>query len=650
MKYGLEVIGTIAAATVVSGCTGGRTGKEVPLAKPNILWITIEDTSPQFIGCYGNTNARTPVIDSLAAGGVRFVNAFSTGTVSSPSRSCLITGVKTYMSGTGNHRSNYPLPEYIKGYPWYMKRAGYYTTNNSKTDYNVANADAFTKEAWDESSVNAGWWNRKPGQPFFAVFNYNESHQSRTMTQPYDWYVENVLSKIPEGRRTADDEFEMPPVYNDSPAMRKQFARVYNSITLTDIRIGELLARLEKDHLTDSTIIFFYADHGEGVPRGKTNGINFGYRVPFIIWFPEMYKDLSPWGTGGVVSGELVDFEDLAPTVISLTGADVPEHMKGRILMGKERSETADHLILSADRSDNGPDLVRSATDGRFVYSRNFMPFMPELRYIRYMEIGEIKQQMRKELSEDQLGPLQKSLFDARPPEFLFDIESDIWETKNLVNDPSYADVLDRMRKLVEQEILQARDILLLPEYEIGLLSATATPYEFRMSDENFPVGEIYRAASLSGFRGSDYTAKQAEFLNDPNKIVRYWAILGLRSQVKADLEPYMNRILEAIGDDYPPVAITAAAIAWQLYGDIKAQETLTRYAADNNLDLSLMAINYLLYVDNKQPFIETIKKVHGMDNRNYNVRAACLDFLGSLGIVPNTFDFQEYDRTGKYF
>ncbi len=85
--------------------------------KPNILWITIEDTSPQFVGCYGNKDARTPVIDRLAKEGVRFTNAFSTGTVCSPSRSCIITGVKTYKTGTGNHRSNYPVPDYIKGIP-----------------------------------------------------------------------------------------------------------------------------------------------------------------------------------------------------------------------------------------------------------------------------------------------------------------------------------------------------------------------------------------------------------------------------------------------------------------------------------------------------------------------------------------------------
>ncbi len=429
--------------------------------KPNILWVTIEDTSPQFIGCYGNKDASTPVIDKLAEEGVRFTNAFSTGTVCSPSRSTIITGVRTFKMGTGNHRSNYTIPDFIHGFPYYLQKRGYYVTNNSKTDYNVGNVQAFTREAWNESSNKAGWWNRKPGQPFFAVFNFMDSHQSRTMTNTYEWYLENVWEKLPVDDRIGEEAFDMPPFYRDSPEMRKQFARVYNSIKLTDNEIGKLLDRLEKDHLRDSTIIFFYADHGEGEPRGKTNGINLGYRVPFVIWFPEMYKDLSPWGTS-VVTDELVDFEDLAPTLISLAGGKIPDYLKGRILMGKNRSKPTGHLILSADRSDNGIDMVRSITDGRFMYSRNFMPFMPEVRYIRYMEISDIKQQMRSDLKANMLNPLQKSIFEDRPAEFLFDIENDVWETKNLVNDPAYKNVLTKMRKQLDEEVMQSRDVMFL--------------------------------------------------------------------------------------------------------------------------------------------------------------------------------------------
>lgn len=609
--------------------------------KPNILWVTIEDTSPQFIGCYGNKDVSTPVIDKLAEEGVRFANAFSTGTVCSPSRSTIITGVRTFKMGTGNHRSNYTIPEYIHGFPYYLQKQGYYVTNNSKTDYNVGNVQAFIKEAWNESSNKAGWWNRKSGQPFFAVFNFNDSHQSRTMTNTYEWYLENVWEKLPVADRISEDAFEMPPFYRDSPEMRKHFARVYNSIKLTDNEIRKLLDRLEKDNLRDSTIIFFYADHGEGEPRGKTNGINLGYRVPFVIWFPEMYKDLSPWGTG-VITDELVDFEDLAPTLISLAGGKIPDYLKGRILMGKNRSKIASHLILSADRSDNGIDMVRSITDGKYMYSRNFMPYMPEVRYIRYMEISEIKQQMRSDLAANLLNPLQKSIFEDRPAEFLYDIENDVWETRNLVNDPKYKTVLDKMRKELDDEVMKSRDVMFLPEYEIGLISKNGSPYEFRLDKKKYPLKDIYGAASLSGKRGKDIIEKQMQLMNSNNNVVRYWAMIGLRCQQPELLKDYQDEILKAMDDSYPPVAVTAAAISYQIFGSHKGENKLKEYCKNDNMDVALMGVNYLLYADNKQPFVETIREVREMPGRIYNVKAACMDFLGSLGLVPNNPDYRE--------
>ena len=346
------------------------------------------------------------------------------------------------------------------------------------------------------------------------------------MTETYDWYLENVLEHLSPEERIGENNFVMPPFYLDSPEMRRQFARVYNSIKLTDNRIGELLERLEKDNLKDSTIIFFYADHGEGMPRGKTNGINYGYRVPFVVWFPEMYKHLSPWGTGGAVTSELVDFTDLAPTLISLLGGEIPEHLTGRPFLGKKRSEPADYLHLSSDRSDNGIDMVRTVTDGRFVYSRNFMPYIYEARYIRYMEIGEIKQQMRKDLAENKLNPLQKSLFEPRPAEFLFDIENDLWETKNLAEEPDFQPVLEKMRNLLKEEVLKSRDVMFLPEYEIGLLSDTTTAYEFRLNADNFPLEKIYEAASLAGSRGRAVAQQHVTLLSAQNPVIRYWAIL----------------------------------------------------------------------------------------------------------------------------
>jgi arylsulfatase A-like enzyme len=607
--------------------------------RPNILWITIEDTSPQFIGCYGDNNVSTPIIDQLAKEGIRFTNAFSTGTVCAPSRSAIITGVPTYKMGTGHHRSNYPIPNFIHGFPHYLKEQGYYTSNNVKTDYNIANEKDFIKDAWNESSETASWTGRDSNQPFFSVFNFAESHQSRTMSMSFDWYVKNVWNCLPEKDKITDNAFEMPPFYNDTPEMRKQFARVYNSIKLTDNRIGALIEKLEKDNLKENTIIFFYADHGEGIPRGKTNGINLGYRVPFVIWFPEKYKHLSPWGKAGTVSSELFNFEDLAPTLISLAGGVVPDYLKGRVLIGDKRSNEKNHLLLSSDRADNGTDLVRTITDGRFVYSRNFMSFMPEMRYIRYLEIADITKQMRADFKNNKLNDLQAKLFKPRPAEVLYDIENDIWETKNLTDNQNYKSILNNMRNQLDADIQKAKDIHFAPEYEIGLISKSGTAYEYRLDEKKFPFKNIYDAASLSGFRGKETTQKQIKLLKSDNKIVRYWAIVGLMCQDVTLLKPYQKELKNALVDNYPPVSITAAAILYTNFESEQAKSLLSDFCKSDNTDLALMSINYLLYTNNKAPFIETIKKVYEMPKRNYNVKAACMDFLGILGMVENTVE-----------
>lgn len=582
--------------------------------KPNILWVTIEDTSPHFIGCYGNKDARTPNIDQLAKKGIKFSAAFSTNSVCSPSRTTIITGVRTYAAGTGNHRSSVAIPDFMHGFPYYMRQAGYYTSNNSKTDYNLINRKTYTADAWNESSDQAGWWKRKPGQPFFAVFNYNDSHQSRTMTFPYSEYEKLILNELPVADRIGDNEFEMPPFYRDTPEMRKQLARVYNSLKYTDNKIGTLLGRLEKDGLSDSTIVFFYGDHGEGIPRGKTNGINLGYRVPFVIYFPPMYAHLSPWGKAGVVTDELIDFEDLGPTMISLAGGKVPDYMKGRVLIGANRSKTTDHIILTSDRSDEAPEMVRSVTDGRYMYSRNYLAFMPQARKIAYMDQGEIKQLIKKDFSDGLLNPLQRSLMEPRPAEFLYDVEKDKWETVNLAENPRYKKVLDKMRKQLDTEVMDSRDVMFLPEYEINKIKGT-TAYEFRLNDGNYHLKKIYDAAKLSGFRNADIAAQQVKLLKDANKIVRYWAAIGLRSQSTDVLQQYKQELLAAMNDTYAPVVVTASAICYDVFANPKGLDNVKKYMADENEDLAFMASNYVVYMKDRSPFTG-VKKGKSTENK----------------------------------
>lgn len=611
-------------------------GNTLAQDRPNILWITIEDTSPHFIGCYGNENASTPNIDKLAEEGIRFTNAFSTGTVCSVSRSTIITGVPTYKSGTGHHRSTHTIPSFIKGFPYFLKNAGYYTSNNVKTDYNIANERAFINEAWNVSSGTASWSSRNSDtQPFFSVFNFADSHQSRTMTNSYQWYLNNVLNNLPVNDRISDDGFDMPPFYNDTPAMRKQFARVYNSIKLTDNKIGDLLKKLEEDNLTENTIIFFYADHGEGIPRAKTNGINLGYRVPFIVKFPEKYKHLSPWGEGGTTTDELISFEDLAPTIINLAGGNAPDYLKGRTLIGEKRSVERKHLLLSADRADNGPDLVRTITDGRYMYSRVYMPYMPEVRYINYFEVGDITKEMRLDFKNNTLNKLQKSIFEERPAEMLYDIENDLWETKNLVDDSQYSVILKEMREKLDEKILESKDIHFMPEFQIKSISSTTTPYEYRLTD-NYPFETIYEVASLSGKKGEDIAKQQSEFSNNENPIVRYWATFGFMSQESTITELYKTELVKKLDDSYAPVQTTAAAILYKQFSDETSKNILKSNIRNFSFYKTFMTLNYLIYIKDKTPFIQDVENLLNSNRSSHSmIKGGCLDFLSSVNNVP---------------
>lgn len=578
--------------------------------KPNILCLVMEDTSPDYIGCYGNKQVITPVIDKLAAEGVRFVNAFSTNTVCSPSRSCIITGVPPYKLGTGNHRSAYSIPDTIHGFPFYLRQAGYYTSNNSKTDYNTNAEKRIINESWDENSVKASWEKRKPGQPFFAVFNFLDSHESRTITNPYSIYKTQVLDQLPANRIITEENVPLPPFLPDAPEIRKEYVRIHNAISLADLKMGQVLAKLEAQGLKDSTIIFMYADHGEAMPRGKTNGINRGYRVPFVIWFPAMYKHLSPWGTAGVVSDELISFEDLAPTMIALAEGKKPNYLEGRTLIGTKREKNVDLLFLAQDRSGESPDLVRSVTDGRFMYSRNYMSFMPEMRYMKYHDFGRLQQLYRIAFDEGKLSTIQKIGMIPRPAEYLFDIKNDSWELNNLAANASHIAVLHKMRTALEKHVLQSKDIHFLPEYEMDQVNNKMHMYDFRQDAENYPITKIYEVAQLSGFKGTAYKKKQLNYLTSKHQIQRYWGAMGLLSQ--NNLEKKDLKIIEiGLKDKYPPVQIICAALVYKYASSKEARDILLQFINNKNPLLQVEALQQLTYMKDVKAFIPSIKNIH---------------------------------------
>jgi arylsulfatase A-like enzyme len=321
--------------------------------RPNILWITAEDMSPT-LGCYGDDYAITPHIDRLSSESVRYTHAFATAPVCSPVRSCLITGVYATSLGTHNMRSAFPIPKSIHGFPSYLRKAGYFTTNNSKTDYNTSSWERLVEESWNESSNTAHWRKRPVDQqykPFFSVFNLMTSHQSRTMVWTYDRFVKEVQSRLSPDEIHDPAKAPLPPYYPDTPIIRKTVARFYDCVTAMDKEVGNILQQLEDDGLADDTIVFFFSDHGSGMPRHKRALLDSGMHVPLMIRFPDKYRHLAPT-VPGESTDRLVSFVDFAWTVLNLVDVECPplHARQRRTTIPGERSGIESPLCIRTSR------------------------------------------------------------------------------------------------------------------------------------------------------------------------------------------------------------------------------------------------------------------------------------------------------------
>lgn len=452
-------------------------------ARPNILWISVEDMSPR-LGAYGDRLARTPTIDRLAAQSVRFTRAFTTAPVCAPSRAAIITGLHQNAIGAQHMRTTEDTvpelpgpylavpPFYVKAFPEYLRAAGYYTTNRVKTDYQFGTP--FT--IWDEVTPTAHWRGRRDrAQPFFSVFNLMVTHESQIFPS----------SPARKGKPLVTDptKIDVPPYYPDTPAVREELARVYDNISDMDAQVAELLAQLEADGLADDTIVFFWADHGDGVPRAKRSLYDSGLRVPLLIRCPKTIACGSQ--TPGSVRDDLVSFVDLAPTVLSLAGLTIPTHLQGRALLGPAAAAAPPYVFAARDRMDIEYDMMRSARDGRFLYIRNFQPELPYAGHVVYRNQSAIMQEwLRLQAAGTLTGPAAAWMRTSRPAEELYDVIADPNQIRDLAREPAHRATLERLRSAVTGWMTRIGDQGLINEPEMiqrmwpgGVQPDTATPY-----------------------------------------------------------------------------------------------------------------------------------------------------------------------------
>jgi len=518
--------------------------------RPNILWLTSEDNSPDYLGCYGNKNTTTPNLDRLSVQGVTFDNAFSNATVCAPSRFTIITGMYASACGTQHMRSNYPIPEEFRFFPEYLRNAGYYCTNNVKEDYNLdlEQWKENVSKAWDESSNKAHYKNRKEGQPFFAVFNTTLSHEHKVHYQ--------LLKEDDEFLHNPKD-LELAPYHPDLMEIRRCYAQYYDYITEMDTWVGEMLEELEESGLAENTIVFYFSDHGGVLPRSKTYIYESGTKVPMIIRFPEKYRHLAP-GKPGSRNDRLVSFVDLAPTILSLAGVEIPDNFLGNAFLGRKKTEDPEYVHFFRARDDENIEMIRAVRTKKYRYIRNYMPHRLVGQHGWYIWRCSAVRAWEDAYHKGLCNEVQSRYFQIKEsPEELYDITTDPHNIKNLAMDPKYAGVLKELREENQRWILENRDAGFLPEGMMIELSSGNPPYRL-MHSEDFSFERIFSTAEMATSKDPGYLSELISRLSDDHPGVRYWAATGcaVLGEKAGEAAPRLQKMLT---DNYGNNRVAAA-------------------------------------------------------------------------------------------
>ncbi len=539
--------------------------------KPNILWLSCEDISAH-LGCYGDPHAITPNLDRLAEEGVRYTHAFTTAGVCAPCRSGIITGMYQTTLGTQHMRGNAQLPPEVSPFPAYLRAAGYYTSNNSKQDYQFTTPDG----VWDESNGRAHWRNRpNKDQPFFSVFNFTGCHESGIAGA--EKYREVTKNLTPQQRQDADALTTFPPYYPETPAAREDWKRNYELITAMDAWAGELIAQLKEDGLYENTIIMYWSDHGVGLPRAKRWLYDSGTRVPLIVRIPESLR-VEGQGEPGTASDRLVSSIDFGPTVLNFAGIDAPEVMQGRAFLGPDSSPARSFVFGARDRMDERYDIIRMARDQRFKYIRNYEPLKTYYQYMNTPEKGKTMADLRRLHEAGELAPAAEYYFSpTKPVEELYDTWTDPYEIRNLADDSRYTKTLERLRAAHLDWVKRTRDTGLIAEpiiierekqigHRYGILRQNSDP------TFNRRLAEIAAKAS----EGPKALPDLLNGLNDPDAAVRYWGAVGI-GNIGRPASSAAKAIESTLSDESAVVRIAAARALCRLGRPEKALPVLAR-------------------------------------------------------------------------
>ncbi|MDU0356435.1 sulfatase [Paraglaciecola aquimarina] len=512
--------------------TGEGTGKSAARTshnkQPNFLWLISEDNSKHFLKLYNQAGASMPMVEELAEQGLIFDNAFSNAPVCSTARSTLATGAYAPRIGTLNHRTVKPvkLPVGFEPFSESLKKAGYYTTNNFKSDYNFAGLEAF----WNKSEKGANWRERAENQPFFHIQSWKQTHEHTLHFAESD--VQNVVT------RHQPSEVELAPIYPDTAAFRYTQARYLDYHQDVDSEMSKVLDMLKQDGELENTFVFYFGDHGGVLPASKGYVFERGLNVPLIVRVPKNFRHLlskdmqNPSNTH--VDG-FVSFIDFAPTLLELAGIEAKDYHDGRAFLGKNISLEAlnkrDVSFSHADRFDEKSDLVRAVRKGNFKYIRNYQPFYADSLFAEYRYRQYAYREWKSLFQAGKLSPAQAAFFQPKAAEALYDIANDPHETRNLAQLPEYKGKLLTLRNMLQKEVKSWPDLGFYPESELVSQQTTQdlTAVGFGQISKS-AIAKLIDIADLQLLTYQQAKPQLTQYLSSTNQWQRYWALIGLTS------------------------------------------------------------------------------------------------------------------------
>jgi arylsulfatase A-like enzyme len=592
---------------IFSSCTNRQ-----PEELPNILWLTSEDNSP-FFGCYGDTFATTPNFDKLASEGFVYTHAYANAPVCAPTRNTILTGVYACSGGHEHMRSYYPKSEKVKTYPELLRTAGYYCTNNVKTDYNLGNFN--DKSIWDDCSNKAHYKNRPAGKPFFAVFNSTITHESSLHKSTPDSLLRHSPDKVP-----------LPPYNPATPEMKHDWAQYYDKIEDLDTWVGEKLKELEDAGLEENTIVFYYGDHGGVLARSKRFLYESGTRVPFIVRIPEKYKYLFPAEKPGSKVERLISWVDLVPTLLSIAGITIPEYLQGNAFLGNQKTADPEYAYLFRGRMDERYDMSRAVRDSKFRYICNYMPHRIYGQRLEYLWKAPSVDSWERAFLNGECNEVQSIFWKTKPSEELYEVENDPWEVNNLAGVPEYKEVLERMRKANRDHLLKIYDTGFLPEAD-RIERVGETPiYDF-MRAGKLDLPAIVDAAEIATLGNPENIEMLKSYLKNSESAIRYWGATGLlilgenAAAAKPDL-------MEALNDSSLSVATVAAEALYNLGEKPAAVKSLVAVLTKGNEMARCFALNTVDLVNDASPeiqkaVIELAQKSPAATRELYDIRMA---------------------------